>query len=212
MRYLSKKHLAVVAAASTDETRYVLCGVKVEETKKGVKTIATNGRMLAIVESTTEFKDGDFPVVAGFDTVANSAKEAIIPNDAIRKALKALLKPKKYGQVPILEYVAVKMAKDVSTLAATDLETSSVIPARNIEGVFPNYEQVVPKTSKFSISFNPALLVSLLEIAEKVAGHGNSVMLHFNGEKDPVKITAKDSNGEHTYIGVGMPMKPDITK
>jgi DNA polymerase III sliding clamp (beta) subunit (PCNA family) len=54
MRLINKKHLAVIDAASTDPSRYVLNGIKFEETEKGLRAIATDGRMMAIVESLSD--------------------------------------------------------------------------------------------------------------------------------------------------------------
>lgn len=203
MRLISKKHLAVLGAASTDETRYMLNGIHFEETEKGLKAVATDGHIMAIVESKQSDHDG-FPVIPAITAAENTATNATVPTEAIKKLLKLI--PKKHRTLPILENAVVKFSDSVTAFGTTDLESPNVISARNIEGYFPNYEQVIPKHSRFQMLVNPLKLASMLEMASKVVREGESVLLHFNGQKNPIKVTGDDNNGI-SFIGVVMPMQ-----
>lgn len=205
MRLVNKKHLAVLPAASTDETRYILNGIKFEETEKGLRAIATNGRMMAIVENDEQHDIKEFPVLPAIEAAKNTQTQAIVPTSAIKNMLKTWPKGK---TSLLLQNAIVKFAEDVSTFATTDLESVSVTPARNIEGTYPNYQQVQPKTCSFQICINPLMLSELLVAASKIAGVGNSVTLSFNGNLNPMQVSAKDNQG-FTFEGILMPMKAD---
>lgn len=214
MRTINRNHLAVIKAASTDETRFILNGVLLEETEKkegkqnilGLKAVATDGRILAQYVSYND-QTKEMPVIAGMENAKNTGTRAIVPSSAIGAVIKAL--PKKQRRLPVLQNAVVKISDDVTTFGATDLETTSVIPAKNIEGHFPNYEQVIPtKTPIFVTAFSASYLRDLADLVLAVADDRNpAVRLSFYGHKEPLKADYKTKEGELT--AVLMPMKVD---
>lgn len=204
MRLINKKHLAVRKVASNDETRFVLNGVLVEETKNnGVRTVATNGRALAVIETTGDIEAKDFPVLSELDSVTGIKEKGIVPNETIDKVRKAI--PKKV-KLPILSNALMKIGEEKVTFATTNLENASIIPSRLIQGDYPNWSQVIPKTEpKAVVNVDPTLLIDLLSVATEAINKGESVRIELNGELNPIKITA-GSKGT-TFTGVLMPMK-----
>ena len=208
MRLLSKEHLNAWKAASTDATRYVLNGVFIEETEKGVRATATDGRRLVTVES--EDKEGmtpaDFPAVPGMETAPNGATAKIIPSESIKSALKSLPKANRV-KLPILQKCLVKLGENQATLATTDLSNASVQPSRIIDGNFPNYKAVIPtKTPILKMGLSPELLGSLCEVLASNAGDDRAVVFEFYGPEEPVKMTVTNREGI-TTTAVLMPVK-----
>lgn len=205
MKLLTRGHSVVAKAASTDETRYILQGVYLEETKNGMKATATDGRIMASVEDESEaLAASEYPANVIPATAPNGAKAAIVPTDAFVKAFKGLPTARR-TTLPILQMVAVTMGATETTLGTTDLETPIVRTARNIEGHFPNYEQIIPKKAEFTINFSPRLLGVALKIAQDF--ELDQVKMEFTDDKSPVKITGK-RNGQKLTVVV-MPMQPD---
>ena len=198
MRYISKEHLAVIGAASTDPTRYILNGVLFEETKKGLRAVATDGWLLAMVESETELKETDFPEIEALKNAPNTAKGAIINVDGLKQAAKGVAKK---SRTPVLREIAVKMAETNSILASTTLENHTVVTPRNIEGTFPNYQQVIPKdeSATLKIKFNPRLLGKAIEIAEQVMDR-DSIELQFSTATSPLKIVGERKGYKMTLV------------
>ncbi len=96
------------------------------------------------------------------------------------------------------------MGETVTTLGTTDLETPNVSAARNIEGRFPNYEQVIPKEkATLTIAFSAKLLMKACKIA---ADFGLETMkMEFTTDMNPVKITGSRHGQDLTVVL--MPMK-----
>lgn len=203
MKLLKRGHQVVAKAVSTDGTRYSLTGVYIEETKTGLQTTATNGRILATVEDLeTEFVAEDFPANVIPVTAPNGSKAAIVPADGFTCAFKAL--PKK-TPLPILGTVAVVMGEKETTLGVTDLDSPIVKTVRNIEGKFPNYKQIIPNgKATFTCEYNPKLLMDALKMAVEFGLDG--VKMEFTNNESPVKITGK-RNGQKLTVVV-MPLTP----
>ena len=204
MRLINKKHLAVSKVASRDATRYVLNGIKIEETETGVKTIATDGKSLAIVETVGMIdKPEDFPAVPGMDTAPNAATAGIIPIDTVEKVIKAI--PKK-TKLPILGSALLKMSAELATFGTTDLDTAQVIPSRVIVGHYPNYQQVIPEGKPEAVvSFDPGKMIEMMKIAIEVVGKGNPITMELRGALNPMKFINKSDTIKFT--GALMPMK-----
>ena len=115
-------------AASTDETRYILNGVYFILDKGTARMVATDGRRLAFMaRPVTEKK-------------MNSA--VIIPSKAIREVERLL--------------VTEGLGADMVKVSVTENQVAfkvgeTVIISRLIDGHFPNYDQVIPKSADIRI-------------------------------------------------------------
>lgn len=116
-----------VFAVSKDEQRYVLNGVYLLIDKGDIKAVATDGRRLAyICEKTNDAK------VSG---------KSIIPTKAVSDILRLLSLNEK------VEEATLGFSDNQAAVEIGDI----TFQANLIEGVFPNYEQVIPKKANSKI-------------------------------------------------------------
>jgi len=197
MRLLSKGHAVVTKAASTDETRYVLNGVYLEETEKGLKATATDGCILATVEDIDKAMGAeDFPVNVMPKDAENGAVAAIVPTAAFNDIVKAV--PKRVT-LPVLERVAVVMGKATSTMGVTDLQNPTIKVAQNIDGVYPKYEQIIPRDKPaLAISFDPEYMLKVCQIAKSFGLRG--MKMEFTTPESPVKVSGKRDGQSLTIV------------
>lgn len=198
MRLITQQHLAVLSAVSTDVTGYVLNGVLFEETKKGLRAVATDGRIMAVVEKESD-ESKDFPTIPALQSATNTAKGGIVPTEALKKAKKGLSKK---NRVPVLNTIALKLNKNESTLATTNLTDSSIVPTRMIEGQYPRWEQVIPKEKPvFEISVSSGYLRELADIVDQFTETKNSsVHLQFTSPLKPIKVEAFKDDAHLTVV------------
>lgn len=109
-------------AVSKDESRYILTGVLFIVTDKKLSLVATDGRRLAVINK-------DMPKPGGF------SRKVIVPAKAVAELLRIL---KDDGDVEILF--------GENQIAFGFDET--LLITRLIEGDYPNYEQVIPKSTQ----------------------------------------------------------------
>ena len=87
-----------------------------------------------------------------------------------------------------------KVIQPVSTVTVTP----QIQEVTEIEGTFPDYNQIVPtKEPVFQIRINPAYLAGLKDMP----GEEEGVLLSFTAHNEPVKVTKGDS------VAVIMPMQ-----
>lgn len=115
-------------AVSHEETRYILNGVLFIVKGKILRFVATDGRRLALIEKE-------------MDSLADFKKEIIVPTKAIQELMRNL---KDEGDVKI----------SFTDNQVSFLFDEMVVVSRLIEGQFPNYEQIIPKTGKNKIMVN----------------------------------------------------------
>lgn len=109
-------------AVSKDESRYILTGILFIVTEKKLSLVATDGRRLAIVTK-------DIPKPCGF------TKKVIVPVKAVSELLRIL---KDEGDIDVL-FGENQMAFEID---------DTILITRLIEGDYPNYEQVIPKSTQ----------------------------------------------------------------
>jgi len=113
---------------STDETRYILNGLYFILEKGSAKMVATDGRRLAFISREMVDK--------------KTAVNVIIPSKAVREVERLL------GAETALDTVQISVTENQVAFKIGD----TVVISRLIEGHFPNYEQVIPKTSTIKIN------------------------------------------------------------
>jgi DNA polymerase III subunit beta len=150
-------------AMSTDETRYVLNAILLSLKEDKLIVVATDGRRLALVEQELDLPKG----ISG---------ELLIPSKTVTEVLR-LLKDK--GNVTI-SFNENQVSFDMD---------GTVLVSKLVEGIYPNYRQVIPTETKERVSleretFHQALRRASLLVSEK----NHSVKLHFS--KNNLAITA----------------------
>lgn len=149
-------------AASSDETRFVLNGVMLSLKDHAVTIVATDGRRLALAEEQV-------------DIPSSSHGECIIPIKTIQELSRQL----GTGDIDILlgtNQVCFKMPR-------------TEITSKLIEGVFPNYKQVIPQDAKERITLMREEFLGALRRASIMTGDkGSSVKIQLS--KNTLLITA----------------------
>ena len=84
---LNKKNLLVGHAASKDETRHSIMGIKID---KDGTTTATDGHILVKYEPKEKLDAADYPNVDGIEQSSEALEPCIIPADAALKLAKQL--------------------------------------------------------------------------------------------------------------------------
>jgi len=152
-------------AASTDETRYILNGVYFMLDKGTARMVATDGRRLAFMAR---------PVAEKKVNVA-----VIIPSKAVREVERLLLSEG-------LGTDTIKISVTENQVAFKINET--VIISRLIDGHFPNYEQVIPKSTDVRIQLAAKDLLMMTQRAALGSGDRGGAV-RFNLEKGKLRAT-----------------------
>ena len=118
-------------AASTDETRYNLNGVYFEPAQGLVRMVATDGHRLSLAEKAL---DGAFGLKKG----------VILPRKGLQELKKLILEAQDAGDVtpPQLGF---------ADNAAVFRRPGLTLSMRLIEGVFPDYRQVIPRAAERTV-------------------------------------------------------------
>lgn len=121
-------------AVSMDETRQVLNGVLMSFKEGKLTLVATDGRRLALVEQEVEFS-------------SEAEREMILPNKAVNEIMR-LLKDK--GELKI---------SSTEKQIVFDLDGETRMVSKLVDGVYPNYKQVIPSdlSNRISIEREPFL-------------------------------------------------------
>jgi DNA polymerase III subunit beta len=171
-------------AVSTDETRYVLNGVDFIVEKGKITLVATDGRRLAFIQRDCADK--------------KAAANAIIPTKAVNELARIVNAddgPEENVQVGFTEN------------QVTFKFRNTVVLSRLIEGHFPNYEQVIPKTHESQLRFNTKKLMAATQrAAVGTLEKGGSVRFNFGKGKLQISASAQgrvevESEVETDYKG-----------
>jgi DNA polymerase-3 subunit beta len=155
LRELVKK---TVFAASNDETRYVLNGIHLIVENGTATAVATDGRRLAFTQR---------PLAAQKLQI-----KVIIPTKALQELIRLLGDDKSNdGDINVF------FTDNQASFSSGD----TLILSRLIEGHFPNFEQVIPKTHDIQLSVKRTeLLSSVTRAAVGTLERGGSIKLILN--------------------------------
>ena len=189
VRKLDNKVLAVLNAASTDETRYVLQSVHIREDGK---VEATNG-VLMLQAQLDMVEQGEIP---GSIVGEVMDKEIIVPAEVARQAVKQIPKS---ASLPILEGAYIVGGG----IQSTDLETTHRTNFKPIEGVYPPLDNIIPAwryDESRNLMLNPKVLKRILKASKVVRAtsivftlppegtelSGGTVALVINNKAEPI--------------------------
>ncbi|MCC6640766.1 MAG: DNA polymerase III subunit beta [Deltaproteobacteria bacterium] len=163
-------------AASTDETRYNLNGVYLEvlETEQRLRMVATDGHRLAYTDRSIGAE------------ISNVASGVIIPRKGMGE-LKRLVDEQDADEIEL-------GFSGNSVVAATP---AVKLVMRLIEGEFPNYRQVLPKSSKHRVIVDSATLEHVLRRVQIVTDGGRGIHLQITPGK--LSISAKNPDVGEAY-------------
>ncbi|MBI3013435.1 MAG: DNA polymerase III subunit beta, partial [Elusimicrobia bacterium] len=158
-------------AVSNDETRYVLNGILFLLSGGELRMVATDGRRLAYITRNGAQKD--------------LSANVIIPSKAIAEILRLLS-----GQTnPQENWIQVAPYENQVSFKWNDRGEEVVLVSRVIDGTFPNYEQVIPKTKEIEIQVKtPEILSAVRRAALFAQDRGGSVRISLSPGR--LKISA----------------------
>ncbi len=196
----------LVKLAATEEGRYAMEGVMLEITPQGYRAIATNGKVLGVIEGPPVDAFANYPDLPGLAKATNGATSGIIPSEAWTQGFKMI--PKKMAKHnPILNSLCCILGANEVHFGATDLDRAPTSYNRLLEGRFPDYRQVFPREdSVVQITVNPLLLIEVLKVAAAVAPADDcKVTLTIHSPKVPMSVKAKNGTGQ-SFTGLVMPL------
>ncbi len=157
-------------ASSTDETRQALNGILFKLVDGQMTLAATDGRRLALIH-------------APLEEVGDKTFEVIIPTKAIREIERML-----DGKGDVRLGIASNQAS-FGFLPSEGGEPHTVLVTRLIDGTFPNYDQVIPSSSRVKALIpREAFLEAVRRISLLVSDKASSIRLAFR--KDSLEISA----------------------
>lgn len=163
----------VCFAAATDEGRPVLTGVKTTISKEGVVFAATDGYRLSVVrvndQGSKTKEEGELSMVIPAKSLAETAR--IVEVDGDKKDL----------------LFALTEEKSQAIFSSEGVELST----RLIEGVFPNFEKIIPSSSKTKAEVGREPLLKAVRAASVFArDSANIIKLKFLGKEKRLVVSA----------------------
>ena len=164
---LKDMFLKTIYAASDDESRLILNGAYLSIKGQKMVIVATDGRRLALAE-----KEVEIPT--------EKKVSCVIPAKTIHELTKALANE---GQVKI---------STTDNMASFEMEHCTII-SKLIEGVYPNYQQVIPSQCEERITVERESLLGALRRTAIVSNERNpSVKVSIT--KNQMQIMASDND------------------
>lgn len=149
-----------IFAVSTDETKTFLNGILLKASEKGLSFVATDGFRLAHYLSNGQDSFQDLSI--------------IVPHKAV---------------VELLKIIQQFEAQDELCISISDNQISIqnkefLFFSRLIKGKFPDYNQVLPKSTSYRFQINRLKLLSAAERSAVIADHSNKIVkLFFESNK-----------------------------
>ena len=154
-------------AVSQDETRRVLNGVLMAFKDNKLTMVATDGRRLALVDHEVEFPP-------------EAESEMILPTKAVSELMRIL-----GGEGDIKVYVQ-------KSQAVFEIGTT-VVSSKLIDGVYPNYRQVIPSACEERVVIErDALLSALRRVSVVTTDKSNAMRLTFSANQLTISINTPD--------------------
>jgi len=166
-------------ASSADEAKQLLTGVHLSFDGQALKAAATDGHRLAVLnmedalqrDSSLENQFAEEDIVFAVTLPARSLRE-----------VERLISSWKSDDL-----VSLFCDKGQVVFLAAD----QVVTSRTLEGVYPNYDQLIPDTFSKSITLDRRIFISALErIAVLADQHNNVVKITSEVSKQKINITA----------------------
>ncbi len=202
----NKNNLIIADIASKNSDRVEITGVLFKKDR----TVATDAYKLIEVKNPEIFqKNDDIPVLPDKTKVWNGflKKGVILPVKAIKK-IRQNLPDIKNSSLPVLKscWFTDKSNAEMVEIASTDLEIVNKIQVKNIQGNFPDYQNIIPKNYKQKITISIKHLKDMIKTLEAMDIQDGSIELAIKDDISPVMIKAKTKQ-EQEITGLLMPIK-----
>lgn len=170
-----------IFAVSTEETRYVLCGLYFDYIVSepcALKIIGTDGKRMAYISTIVE-------------NGPKSSFSAIVPTKAVKQLETIISGYEGLVNINIEEnQIAFKM-------------NDTILISRLIEGDYPNYEQVIPRETPIIIKVKTKdLSEATRRVAIVTTAHSNSIIYKLKNEKLTINAVAPEVGDAQDEISV----------
>ena len=170
-------------AASVDESRFILNGSLLKFDDTNLTVVATDGRRLAMTEQKLEGKKA-------------GNREEVVPTKTVNELIRSL-----GDEGDVIIYFAEKQ------IAFTF--GGLIVISKVIDGTFPTFEQVIPKSSTYRISMDrEGLMQAVRRAAMVTTEHSSSVRLTFENNQLQIAAATADVGESDERI----PIKFDAEK
>lgn len=176
----------VLFSASVDETRPVLTGVLLLIKPNSLQLVATDGFRLSQIKLKIFYK--------------GKALKVILP----KNVLSELIRLSSDDQDIKFEY----KVKESQVVFATD---GAVLASRTIEGEFPDYNKIIPKTAKITLNLDREELLRAVKLASVFARDSANVV-KMRVKKDSVEIFAESSSAGNQTTSIDAKVDTELAK
>lgn len=175
-----------IFAVARETSRYAINGVLLKRDGKKLEMVATDGRRLAKSE-------------AKLSEAADEPTVCIIPTKALNLLLRLAGDPDESMHIAITDRQAIFALGDADDPRAT-LATSLV------EGTFPPYEDVIPKSQSIKAVFDKDVLGSAVKRAALLTNEeSRGVLMAFSGTEKQLELTSRAPEMGESAIRVDIP-------
>jgi len=186
---ISRDHLKAVSmfAAQGDDIRYYINSVLVEVSKAQIRLCATDGHTLAICKLDAALGELEKPF------------EFLMPIDTVKT---------------ITKWESKKTASHLFQITVPDELTGefrvesgeNVTIFRAVDGKFPDYFRVIPKTVSGETAYFNADYLARIQDANKLLGHGIAPAFAYNGDSAALAVI------NDSFIAIVMPIQNEALK
>ncbi|MDD5639842.1 MAG: DNA polymerase III subunit beta [Candidatus Pacebacteria bacterium] len=172
--------VSVVDVASISNIRPEISGIFMHFGKNSVRFVATDSFRLA--EKVLKFSPN-----SGYQNKFDKDLEFIIPQKAIKELINIISEDGR----PVRLYMSEsQLLFEISYLKNNHPEVNLV--SRQIEGQYPNYQEIIPKSAKTKIIVNRDDFMKKIKTAGIFGGKINEVSFAINKGSDEIEITSQD--------------------
>ena len=175
-----------IFSVSQDETRYVLCGIYFCVDKGKVRMVSTDGRRLSYISKDAEIE---------------KKKEAkiIIPTKAVNELNRILAQSATKEEGGGKGKVKISIEENQVGFMIDD----TILISRLIEGHFPNYEQVIPRSSEIKLKINTEqLLQATRRVALLTTEKSNSIRYSLKKNKLVISANTEGLGEARDVVGI----------
>lgn len=185
-KLLSEMIRKTIFSVSQDETRYVLCGIYLQAGKGKITMVSTDGRRLSYISR---------------DIGIDKRKEAkvIIPTKAVNELNRILAQVATTEEAEKDGKVKISIEENQISFMIDD----TILISRLIEGHFPNYEQVIPRTSTIKLKITTEeLLQATKRVALLTTGKSNSIKYSLKKNKLIISANTEGLGEARDIVGI----------
>ena len=185
-KLLSEMIRKTIFSVSQDETRYVLCGIYLQVGKGKITMVSTDGRRLSYISRDIEI---------------DKKKEAkvIIPTKAVNELNRILTQAETTEEAGQEGKVKISIEQNQISFMIDD----TILISRLIEGHFPNYEQVIPRTSTIKLKIiTEELLQATKRVALLTIGKSNSIKYSLKKNKLIISANTEGLGEARDIVGI----------